>query len=161
MANKEVHELTAAGTLADANLFPVSQSSALKKGTLSALATYVQGTNPYDLYLPVGDQTTAITTGTGKLTFRVQRDMTVTAVRASLKTAGTGTLTTFDINKNGTTILSTKLSIDATETTSITAATPPVISVSTLSSGDIITIDFDAVATNAIGPVVYILGKLR
>lgn len=161
MANKEVHELTAAGTLVDANLFPVSQSSSLKKGTLSALATYVQASMPYDFYLPCGDQSTVITTGTAKLTFLVQRDMTLTNVYASLKTAGTGTATTFDINKNGTTMLSTKLTIDATETSSRTAATAAVISVSTLSAGDIITVDFDGVGTNAVGPVVYLVGKLR
>lgn len=158
MARKQVHELSTAGALADANYLAVSQSSTLKKVLMSAIATFVHNTDTYDLYLPCGDQTTAITAGTGKLTFRVQRAMTITGVAASLQTAGTGTDTVFDINKNGATILSTKLTIDVSETTSATAAIAAVLSSTTFAAGDIVTVDFDSVGTGAIGPVIYILG---
>ena len=77
---------------------------------------------------------------------------TVTAVRASLTTAGTGgTLVTVDINESGTTILSTKITIDASETTSTTAATAPVISDSALADDSQITIDIDAVGSTNTG----------
>ena len=72
---------------------------------------------------------------------------TITEVGAYVDTAGTTGVQTIDINKNGTTILSTKVTIDSAEKSSRTAATPPVISVTSLSAGDIITIDNDGVQT--------------
>lgn len=84
----------------------------------------------------VSDETTvlpAASTTVPLVTFRVPFGFTVTGVRASLTTAGTGAaLVTVDIHDSGTTILSTKITIDATEKTSETAATPPVISDSVL-----------------------------
>ena len=71
---------------------------------------------------------------------------TLTAVRASLTTAQTsGSIFTVDINDSGTTILSTKLTIDNTEKTSTTAATAPVISDTALADDAEITIDIDQV----------------
>lgn len=72
---------------------------------------------------------------------------TVTGVGATVDTAGTTGTTQFDINKNTVTILSTKITIDSAETSSRTAATPPVISVSSFSTGDIYTFDIDTVQT--------------
>ena len=70
----------------------------------------------------------------------------VSAVRASLSTAQTsGSIFTVDINEGGTTILSTKLTIDNTEKTSATAATPAVISDTVLADDAEITIDIDQV----------------
>jgi hypothetical protein len=91
----------------------------------------------------LSDETTAITTGTAKLTTRVPFACTLDDVRASL-TGGTTTGTlTVDINEGGATVLSTKLTIDATETTSTTAATPAVISDSTLADDAELTFDVD------------------
>ncbi len=106
------------------------------------------------------DQSTAITTGTAKATFRMPHAMTVTDVRASVNTAPTGSTLVIDINEAGTTILSTKLSIDATEKTSTTAATPPVISDASLADDAEITIDFDQVGSTIAGTgvVVTIIG---
>jgi hypothetical protein len=74
---------------------------------------------------------------------------TITEVGAYVDTAGTTNLTTVDINKNGTTIISTKITIDSTEKSSRTAATPAVISVSSITAGDLLTFDIDAVQTTA------------
>ena len=72
--------------------------------------------------------------------------MTLSAVRCSLTTAQTsGSIFTVDINGGGTTILSTKLTIDNTEKTSTTAATAAVISDTALSDDTEITIDIDQV----------------
>jgi hypothetical protein len=108
----------------------------------------------------VGDETTAITAGTGKLTFRVPHAMTVTAVRASLTTAqASGSIFTVDINEAGTTIISTKITIDNTEKTSTTAAAPPVISDSALADDAEITIDVDQVGDGtATGLKVVLIG---
>jgi hypothetical protein len=74
------------------------------------------------------------------------RAVTLTAVRASLTTAqASGSIFTVDINEAGTSILSTKLTIDNTEKTSTTAATPPVISDSNLADDAEMTIDIDQI----------------
>jgi hypothetical protein len=92
------------------------------------------------------DESTALTTGTAKVTFRMPHAMTLTAVRASLSTAQTsGSIFTVDVNEGGTTILSTKITIDNTEKTSTTAATGPVVSDDLLADDAEITIDIDQV----------------
>ncbi len=106
----------------------------------------------------VSDETTAITTGTAKVTFRMPYAMPLTAVRASLTTTSSSGTPPVDINEGGTTILSTKLTIDAGELTSTTAATPAVISDSALADDAQITIDIDTAGTDAAGLNVYLIG---
>lgn len=103
------------------------------------------------IQLACSDETTALTTGTAKITFRMPFAFTLTAVRASVTTAPTGSVLTVDINEGGSTILSTKITIDATEKTSTTAATPPVISDATLADDAEITIDIDTVGSTVAG----------
>jgi hypothetical protein len=88
------------------------------------------------------------------------RAVTLTAVRASLTTAqASGSIFTVDINENGTSILSTKLTIDNTEKTSFTAATPPVISDTSLADDSEITIDIDQIGNGtAKGLKVMLIG---
>lgn len=94
------------------------------------------------------DESTNLTTGTAKATFRMPYAFTLTQVRASLSAAqASGSIFTVDINENGSSILSTKLTIDNTEKTSTTAATPAVISDSALADDAEITIDIDQVGT--------------
>ena len=98
------------------------------------------------IQIACSDETTALTTGTAKVTFRMPYAFTLTAVRASLTTAQTsGSILTVDINEGGSTILSTKLTIDNTEKTSTTAATAPVISDANLADDAEITIDIDQI----------------
>jgi len=105
---------------------------------------------PCEVQLAVSDETTALTTGTGKITFRMPYAMVLQEVRASLVVAGTTSgLTTIDINEGGVSILSTKLTIDLTEKTSTTATTPAVISDTALSDDAEITIDIDAISGGA------------
>lgn len=112
--------------------------------------------------IPIGcsDETTALTAGTAKVTFRMPFAMTLTAVRASLTTAQTsGSILTVDVNEGGTSILSTKLTIDNTERTSTTAATAPVISDAALADDAEMTIDIDQVGDGtAKGLKVYLIG---
>ena len=86
---------------------------------------------------------------------------TLSGVRASLTTAqASGSLFTVDINESGASILSTKLTIDNTEKTSTTAATPPVISDINLADDAEITIDIDQVGDgSAKGLKVYLIGE--
>lgn len=98
------------------------------------------------LIIACSDEATPLTTGTAKVTFRMPYAMTLTAVRANLKTAqSSGSIFTVDINDGGTTILSTKLTIDNGEKTSTTAATAAVISDTALADDAEITVDIDQI----------------
>jgi hypothetical protein len=99
----------------------------------------------------LGDESTAITTGTAKVTFRMPYALNLTEVRASVVTAPTGAAIIVDINESGSTVLSTKLSIDATEKTSTTATAPAVISDAALADDAEITIDIDQVGSTIAG----------
>jgi len=117
------------------------------------------GTSPVEIGIAGSDETTAIAATGTKVTFRMPHAMTVTDVRASLTTAcATGTFTV-DINESGTSILSTKLTIDATEKTSETAAVAAVISDTALADDAEITIDVDDVGdAAATGLKVWLIG---
>ena len=114
---------------------------------------------PVEYYVAASDETTAITTGAAKVTFYVTRAFTLSSVVAGLTTQGT-TGTTVDVNKNGASIFSTLLTIDANEDTSLTAATPAVISTTSFAAGDKITVDIDAAGTGAKGLKVSLIGRV-
>jgi hypothetical protein len=100
----------------------------------------------------IGDRTTDLTTGTTKEDDHMPCTFTVTGVRGSLSTVATGaTLLTIDVNEAGTSILSTKLTFDASESTTTTAATPAVISDTTIANNAVITFDIDAVGSTTTG----------
>lgn len=102
--------------------------------------------SPFEMIIACSDQTTALTTGAAKETFRMPRAVILTAVRASLITPQTsGSIFTVDINEDGSTILSTKITIDNGEETSVSAATPPVISDPNLADDAKMTVDIDQV----------------
>jgi hypothetical protein len=105
-------------------------------------------TNVYEFAL--GDETTATTTGT-KMTWRAPFAMTITDVRASLTTASSSGLPTVNILEGGVTIFSTKLTIDANELTSTTAATPYVLSDTALADDASITFAVDVAGTTSAG----------
>lgn len=103
------------------------------------------------IILVCSDETTDLTTGTAKVTFRMPYAFQLASVRASVNTAPTGAALVVDINEGGTTILSTKLTIDVSEKTSTTAATPAVISDAALADDAEITIDIDTIGSGAAG----------
>jgi len=130
--------------------------------TVNAGATAPQwatSTAAVEIGVAAGDETTVIADiETGLVAFRMPYAMTVTAVRASLTTADT-TGITVDINEGGTTILSTKITFDASEKTTATAATPAVISDAALADDAEITVDVDAVGAGlATGLKVWLIG---
>lgn len=108
--------------------------------------------------ISVVSESTTLTTGTAKRTFRMPFAFTLESVRASLSTASSSGTPTVDINEGGTTILSTKLTIDANELTSTTAATAAVISDTSLADDAEMTIDIDVAGTGAKGLKVYLYG---
>lgn len=115
------------------------------KGNIVSLAS-IPIEFPVSLVIAASDESTALSTGTGKVTFRMPHAMTLAEVRASLTTAqASGSIFTVDINEDGASILSTKLTIDNTEKTSTTATTPAVISDTTLADDAEITVDIDQI----------------
>jgi len=103
--------------------------------------------------IPCSDEAgTDLATGTGVVTFRMPYAFTLTDVRASVDTAPTGANIIVDINEGGSTIMTTnKLSIDATEKTSTTAATAAGITDASLADDAEITIDIDQVGSTETG----------
>jgi hypothetical protein len=115
------------------------------------------------LTIPVTHDLLPIDEDTGVVTFRMTNKFNIHSVRASLTTAqASGDIITVDINTNGTSILGTKLSIDNTEKTSTTAATPATITNRNLLDDDEITIDVDQSAAGGAGRglKIYILGAI-
>lgn len=130
-----------------------------RAGSGGILGGSAAAASPKVIQVSCSDQTTDITTGTAKVTFRMPYAMTLTAVRASLNTASSSGNPAIDINKTGVgSLLSTVITIDASEKTSVTAATPAVISTSALSDDDEITIDIDTAGTGAKGLIVTLIG---
>jgi hypothetical protein len=111
-----------------------------------------------EVQIACSDTTTDITTGTAKATFRMPFAMKLAAVRASVSTAPSGSTIIIDINEGDapTSILSTKLSIDAGELTSTTAASAAVISDTALANDAQITIDFDQIGASTAGKGVVV-----
>lgn len=97
------------------------------------------------------DETSAIATGTGKLTFHIPVAVTVVGVFAELNTAqSSGNVVTVNIKEGGTTILSTKITIDNGEEIGGssgygTSSTPAVVSDASLAAGAKMTVDIDQI----------------
>ena len=158
------------GTLADARIASAAtwnaKQAALVSGTniKTINNTSILGSGnyatPFELVVAASDETTALTTGTAKITFRMPRAVTLTAVRASLTIAQTsGSLLTINIKESGTTILSTKITINNGQRTSTTATTPPMISDANLADDAEMTIDIDQIGDGtATGLKVMLIG---
>jgi hypothetical protein len=111
----------------------------------------------------VSDETTPLSAGNGKVTFHMPFDFTLNEVFAGLTTvqagSGAGGIVTVDVNEAGASILSTKITIDNGEETSLTAAIPPVFSDTELAKGAKVTIDIDQIGDgSAKGLKVYLNG---
>lgn len=107
----------------------------------------------------LSDETTAITSGSAKITVRAPYTFTIDGVRASLTTASSSGAVVVDINKNGSTVLSTKLTIDQGERTSVSAATAAVISDAAVADDDELTFDIDTAGVSATGLKVTLLTR--
>jgi hypothetical protein len=136
--------------------------NALGLATDAELAAHTHPTVglPCRIIIAVSDETTEITTGVAKVTFRMPFAMTLTGVRASLTTASSSGAPVFDVNEGGVSMLGTKLSVDQSEKTSTTAASAATITDSALADDAEITIDVDTAGTGAAGAKVVLIGTL-
>lgn len=114
--------------------------------------------------IAMSDETTAITTGTNKATMSLPYAFYVVGVYATLNTVSSSGTPTIDINEGGTTILSTKIVIDANEKTGGsagyqgTAAAAAVISDPDIAAFAEIGFDIDVAGTGAKGLKAFIVG---
>ena len=112
------------------------------------------------MIIACSDETTNITIGDAKVTFRAPFNITIIGVAGSLSTASSSGLPAFDINGvGGTTIFTTKPTIDANEKTTYTAATASVLDSTKVNipRDTEMTIDIDTAGTGAKGLKVTIL----
>ncbi len=103
------------------------------------------------IVIPVGDESTALTAGPNKVRFRMPFPATLLAVRNSLNLAPTGSPLIVDLNEDGTSVLGTKLSTDAGETSSTTAASPATITDPSLADDAEISLDIDQIGSTFAG----------
>lgn len=155
MANAKITQLTALTTVDGSDLLAIvddpSGSPVTKKITRNNLLGEF-GKKTVGIMLVAPGTDVAADTDIAFYTIPAELNgMNLVAVHAEHKTAGTTGVTTYDINKNGTTMLSTKLTVDSAETGSDTAATAAVIDTAAddVATNDVITIDCDGVSTTA------------
>lgn len=104
------------------------------------------------LILALSDEATAITTGVAKLTMRMPYNGDIIGLpRASLSVVSSSGLPTVDIKKGGVSILSTLLTIDASEKTSKTATAAVAVSDDNFLDDDEFTFDITVAGTGAMG----------
>jgi len=158
-ADSDITDLVAASSDTVAGKIEVATAAEITTGTDATRAVSPDTLAGSDygkrvVGVQVVDSATNTATGDGKAFFRIPSVMNgwnLIAVAASVYTAGTTNTTDIQIrNKTqAADILSTKITIDSTETDSSTAATLAVINASEddVATGDIIAIDVDAVST--------------
>lgn len=158
-----ISELSATSGLDGTEELPAARAGETVKVTAQQIADLATaGSAPLQcIAAACSDETTALTTGTAKVTFRMPFAFVLTEVRASLTTAQTsGSIFTVDINEAGASVLSTKITVDNGEKTSTTAATAPAISDLNLADDAEITVDIDQVGDGtAKGLKVYLIGR--
>lgn len=162
------------GTATGASVFTAASASAARTAigmtaTGSSVATAASAaagrtalgiTSPYDYLVACSDESTPLVAGANVLSFRSPRAFTLSSVKASLRTASSSGSVTVDVNLAGVSIFSTIITIEQGETTSLDAATQPVLSTTAIPADGLITIDIDSDGTNAAGLKLSFLGVL-
>lgn len=166
MADAKISALTAKGAILEKNdRLPIADFNGSTYDTKYVTGEEIVHAVTQSFIVNVSDETTALTAGTGKYTFRFPLGFNLTSVKASLNVAPT-TSGTFqvDVNKSGVSIFSTPITIDLTEKTTATAATPSVFTSTpySIADDDEITIDIDSISgggTEA-GLKIYFIGYI-
>lgn len=118
----------------------------------------------FEIGYACSDEVSNLTAGVAKIRDKSPYDFRVVGLQANVNVASTGSSIIINIKKNGTSIFSTNLSIDANETTSLTAAVPYVLAVpnTDFSIGDNLQIDLEQVGiiSAGVGLKVKLLGYI-
>jgi len=127
-------------------------SAGIVSGAIDA-AHLSAGAKKEFIMISLSDEESDLETGTNKAVFQMPYAFTITDIRATVGTAPTGSTLVVDINKSGSSILTTKLSIDVSENTSTSAATAHVIASgdTTFADGAIVAFDIDQIGSSTAG----------
>jgi hypothetical protein len=87
MANAKITSLPSASSLAGTEPLPIVQSGITSKTTVDAVAGRAGKAITSVVQFAASDETTALTTGTAKITLRMPHALTLTAVGACIGTA--------------------------------------------------------------------------
>ncbi len=113
---------------------------------------------PEPIVIPITGATEGLSTGTNLAGFYAPFAFRLVGVYAGVFTVSSSGIITFDINDDGTTVMATnKLTIDASENTSATAATPAAITAPTVAANSYVSVDCDGAGTGAGGAAVTLL----
>lgn len=102
------------------------------------------------IVVPITAEADAVTAGIA-FSMRAPYPLTLQSIRASLATASATGAVTIDVLVNGASILSTPLTIDQSEETSVSAAVQPVISTAAIADDAEISISVTAPGSGATG----------
>ena len=106
---------------------------------------------PQSFVVMLSDRDTSLTTGTARAVIRMPFPFFVLEARAFTRVAPTGAGIIVDVNAGGTSILSTRVTIDATARSSATASAQPVISAPLLADDAEVSFDIDQVGSTEPG----------
>lgn len=133
--------------------YTVTYSTALSAWQVQGIAGIVDM-----LPFMMADQSTAISTGT-KATITAPYTLVPLFFVGAVATASSSGAVTLNLKENGTTIFSTAPTIDANETSTLTAATPWVISDRSIAQGSTVTFTIDGAGTGAKGAQWYLFAR--
>jgi hypothetical protein len=140
----------------DDRYYTETEVDAVRSGLESAIngkaASNLVG-SPVEYVVACSNETSALTAGVAKVTFRAPVAFRLTGVSASVSVAPAGSTLVIDVNNAGNSALSTKLSIDATEKTTATAAVAAVVNANhrDFTADAEITIDIDQIGSTTAG----------
>lgn len=139
-------ELPTVSSVGDSDSIALLVGGANKEITFANFKKSIQVGTVVQLML--SNMSTALTTGTEKGLWAAPSDGSLFDFWIGVNTVSSSGAVTVNLKKNGTSVLTTKPSIDATEKTSLTG-TSAVIGTHSFSKGDLFTFDIDAAGTGA------------
>jgi hypothetical protein len=154
-SGKATSVMTTKGDLATYSTSRVRKGIGTNGQLLFADSSNVDGNawldNTTSFVIACSDESTDLVIGDDKAQIRLPFQFELTSISANVNTAPTGSTISIQVQEDGSDILSTPITIDVSETTSESAATPPVISDSTLAANSIISIDLDQIGSSTAG----------
>jgi len=145
-----VQDIATWDTLSTSAYCVYTQPSPNRFESIENAITAIQS-EPLYTTIACSDETTDLSVTSGVRTFRMPVHATLTAVRANVNTAPAGSTIIVDIKEAGVSVLGTKLSIDANEKTSVTAASQATITDSDIADDGEVTIDITQVGSSTAG----------
>lgn len=146
-ANKAEQVLTV-GDLLDED--DMASNSATKAPSQQSVKAYVDKRTQY-MDFACSNETSNLLVGTGFTMVMMRALPVVTKVDFSVTTAPTGSTIILNVKKNGTTIYSTKPTIDATEFSTLTGTAQVLSGATAYAVGDILSVEIDQVGSTVAG----------